>query len=56
MKIFTILYNTGKGADEVPFEEKRINLNDLVIVKDSDLSDTALLAKVSHVPVCMMAS
>jgi hypothetical protein len=45
------LYNTGKGVEEIPFDEVRIDKNDIVSIKNSDLSDAPLIAKVDHIPV-----
>ena len=56
MKIFTILYNTGKKVEEIPFEEIRINKGDYISVKSSDLSDKPLFGQIEHVPVSMIAS
>jgi hypothetical protein len=56
MKVFTILYNTGKSVDEIPFEEVRINKGDLISIKKSELSDKPLFGRIENVPVSMIAS
>lgn len=56
MKIFTILYNTGKGVEEIPFEEIRINKNDFVSITKSELSSEPLFAQIQHVPICMIST
>lgn len=56
MKVFSILYNTGKSVDEIPFEEVRVNKGDLISIKNSGISDKPLFGRVENVPVSMIAS
>lgn len=42
MKINWILYNTGNGIEEVPFEEIRLNQGDFVIIPKSEISDSPM--------------
>jgi hypothetical protein len=50
MSIFSVLYNTGKGIEEIPFEEIRVEQNDLIDVH-SDISEKKLFARVANAPI-----
>ena len=55
MEIFSILYNTGKGVEEVPFSEERVDVGSYKLVT-SEFSENKLFAKIDNVPISMVAS
>lgn len=56
MKIFCILYNTGRSVEQVPFEEIRRNVGDYVTFNDQMGSGKSFFGQITHIPVCMIAT
>jgi len=56
MKVYTVLYNTGKSVEEIPFVEVRFESGDFISIRNTTLSDRPLFGKIEHIPVYMIAS
>jgi hypothetical protein len=60
-KIFKVLYNQGQdNVIEVPFNDIKMNLNDLIILKPSLVGGSSgsgkpVFARFQHAPIGMMA-
>jgi hypothetical protein len=57
-KILTVLYNSGAGIDEIPFEEIKLSLNDSIVqVKMNDIfGEDPIIVKIEKLPKSMTSA